>query len=55
MKKYEKFLVCPNCKSPVCRKSALKVQKMGPTFTYCRRCGAKLTSVIGKALVKEKN
>ncbi len=42
--KFEKFLVCPNCKRPLCRKRALKVK--GLRTRYCDRCGFDYTDMI---------
>lgn len=42
--KFEKFLVCPNCKRPLCRKSVLELK--GYQSRYCDRCGFYYADVI---------
>lgn len=49
-KKFEKFLVCPNCKSPIFRKSALKT--MEPNNEYCTNCGTKIATTVERAMAK---
>lgn len=53
MKLFEKFFVCPNCKSPLYRKSAMK-HGILKDDEYCGRCGAKIASAKEKALAKLK-
>lgn len=38
----EKFAVCPNCKKPYFRKSALKIKGAGRGYGYCGSCGLNL-------------
>ena len=33
----EEFLVCPNCRKPICRKEAMQYMK---NLCYCTGCGA---------------
>lgn len=49
-KYFEKFFVCPNCKSPIFRKGALKDAK--PNNNYCGKCGAKIATALRKAMAK---
>lgn len=51
MKYFEKFFICPNCKRPLYRKSAL-MKNGAPSAGYCGRCGAKIASTLKKALAK---
>ena len=53
MKLFAKFFICPNCKSPLMRKSALKRGAVTAN-DYCGKCGAKITSAQKKALAKAK-
>lgn len=41
---FDKFLVCPNCKSPLCRAAVLKMK--GLRTRYCDRCGFDYAGVI---------
>ena len=45
--KYEKFLVCPNCKYPMYRKKALRTIGLEPSF--CKGCGIDLTGILKNA------
>lgn len=49
MKNFEEFFVCPNCKSPLYRKEAMRT---GDTSSnnYCGICGVKITSAKTAAL-----
>lgn len=42
----EKFLVCPNCKRPFFRKSALKIKGAGRGYGFCGHCGFELRRVF---------
>lgn len=53
MKLFAKFFICPNCKSPLMRKSALKHGAV-TTNDYCGKCGTKIASAKKKALAKSK-
>lgn len=35
----EEFVVCPNCKRPFLRKSALKIKGAGRGYGFCGHCG----------------
>lgn len=46
---YESFFVCPNCKVPIVRKSAMKYLK---NENYCGKCGFKIATAIKEAMAK---
>ncbi|WP_171905669.1 hypothetical protein [Eisenbergiella tayi] len=51
MRQFEKFFVCPNCKAPLYRKSAMREKAINKN-DYCVKCGARITSAKKKALAK---
>lgn len=53
VKYFKKFFVCPNCKSPLYRKSAMKLGAF-KDCEYCGKCGAKIASAKEKALARIK-
>lgn len=50
-KPYEEFLVCPNCKQAIYRRSALKFLEFEKK--YCGRCGEDITKFMQKAVKRE--
>ncbi len=46
LRQVEKFLVCPNCKRPFFRKSALKIKGAGRGYGFCGHCGFELRRVF---------
>lgn len=43
---FEKFVVCPNCKKPFLRKSALMIEGAGRGYGFCGNCGFELRRVF---------
>ncbi len=46
LQQFEKFLVCPGCKRPFFRKSALKIKGAGRGYGFCGHCGFELHRVF---------
>lgn len=42
----EKFVVCPNCKRPFFRKSALKMKGAGRGYGFCGHCGFEIRRIF---------
>lgn len=53
MKYFEKFFVCPNCKTPLFRKKYIK-RNGKPNADYCGKCGMKIASALNHALANKK-